>query len=607
MCGIIGIIGNKMAEPVLIEGLKRLEYRGYDSAGIATINSGKLNRARVQGKIRRLEEKLSGSHLDGTIGIGHTRWATHGAPTDANAHPHVSERVAVVHNGIIENHSDLRDELKKKGYIFTSETDTEVVPFLLEDALKSGLNPEDAVLSITKKLHGAYALAILFVDTPEKLYAARLGSPLAVGYGDGFCMLGSDAVALAPFVSKVSYLEEGDCAVITGSKAVFFDQQHQSVEREIKTIANSGSLSDKGNYPHFMLKEIFEQPDAVAATIHNFYDATQEGFSFGKLTDVFAHAAKISMVACGTSFYAAQVARYWFEQIAKLPASIDIASEFRYRQPLLPKGGIGLFISQSGETADTLAALRHSKSEGQYTVGLVNVPESTIAREADSVLHTLAGTEIGVASTKAFSTQLAALACLCLSAARERGVIDQSAMLGAVHAFTGVPEMLHHVLGLDQDILSVAKDIHSSRSMIFIGRGTGYPIACEGALKMKEISYIHAEGYAAGELKHGPLALIDKDVPVVVVAPEDALFEKTTSNLQEVAARGGKIILMTSAEGAKKLKSLARHVIVLPECDVLAAPMLYAIPMQLLAYHTAVLRGNDVDQPRNLAKSVTVE
>ncbi|MFO1243019.1 MAG: glutamine--fructose-6-phosphate transaminase (isomerizing) [Rickettsiales bacterium] len=607
MCGIIGIVGNKQAEPVLIEGLKRLEYRGYDSAGVATIHDDTLLRARVQGKIRRLEERLSGHHLQGTIGIGHTRWATHGAPTDANAHPHVSERVAVVHNGIIENHSDLRDSLKKKGYVFTSETDTEVVPFLLEDALKSGLTPEQAVLSVIKQLHGAYALAILFTDMPETLFAARLGSPLAIGYGDGFLMLGSDAVALSPFVTRASYLEEGDCAMLTAKDAVFYDREHTRVTREIKTIAAAGSLTDKGNFPHFMLKEIYEQPDAVAATIHNFYDATQEGFSFGKLTDVFAAAAKISMVACGTSFYAAQVARYWFEQIAKLPASIDIASEFRYRQPLLPKGGIGLFISQSGETADTLAALRHSKSEGQYTVGLVNVPESTISREADSVLYTLAGTEIGVASTKAFNTQLAALACLTLSAARERGVIDAAAMHSAVHAFTGVPEMMHQVLALDQQIHKVAEDIYQSRSMIFIGRGTGYPIACEGALKMKEISYIHAEGYAAGELKHGPLALIDQDMPVVVVAPEDALFEKTASNLQEVAARGGKIILLSSEEGARKLKSLARHVITLPECDVLAAPILYATPLQLLAYHTAVLRGNDVDQPRNLAKSVTVE
>ncbi len=608
MCGIIGVVGKQDAAGLLVEGLKRLEYRGYDSSGIALIEeNGTLSRIRAEGKIAQLEAALVRSPQHGVTGIGHTRWATHGVPSEANAHPHMTDRVALVHNGIIENHQALRDELTAAGCRFTSETDTEVMPHLISQLLLQGKKPEEAVALCLKRLEGAYALAIVFSGRPDLMIGARKGSPLAVGYAaEGTIFLGSDALALAPFCQRISYLEEGDMAVVEKSDVHIFNANGQLVKRTILPITAESGAADKGEWAHFMLKEIFEQPRVLADTVSAFL-SDQEGGLIPTLPFPAEEIERITLVACGTSYYAALVARHWLERFARVSTAVDIASEFRYRRPVMPKNGIAIFISQSGETADTLAALRYARSVGQHTVALVNVKESSMAMEADSVLHTRAGREIGVASTKAFTTQLAALAALTLSIGKGRSAVDAKHYDEARHALGQVADLAESTLTLEPEIKKLAAALKDTRDMFYIGRGTSYAIAYEGALKMKEISYIHAEAYAAGELKHGPLALISDNVPVMVIAPNDELFDKTASNLQETAARGGRIVLLSSAEGKRQLGSLVSEALVMPECHPMIAPILYVMPLQLLAYHIAVLRGTDVDQPRNLAKSVTVE
>jgi glutamine---fructose-6-phosphate transaminase (isomerizing) len=607
MCGIIGIIGKDDAAPLLVAGLKRLEYRGYDSAGIATIVNGHIARRRAQGKLERLASSLKGEPLAGTTGIGHTRWATHGVPNETNAHPHATDKCAIVHNGIIENFRELREELTKDGAKFQSETDSEVVAHLVTHYLNQGKAPKDAVAAALKRLEGAFALGILFAGQEKLMIGARRGSPLVVGWGDGEMYLGSDAIALAPMTDRISYLQEGDYAVLTEGSATIFDEEDRQVNREVRRTAISASLIEKGNHRHYMLKEIFEQPAVIGDTIgsyinplHRTIEMPALGFDLGKVP-------RISIVACGTSFYAGMVAKHWFEKIARVPVDLDIASEFRYREPPLQQGGMALFISQSGETADTLAALRYAKSQGQHTLVIVNVRESSMDREADATLLTRAGPEIGVASTKAFTCQLGTLACLVVAMGRARGSIDATAEAALSQALIEVPSRMSEVLNHDAMIQTMAQDLAKARDVLYIGRGTSYPIAMEGALKLKEISYIHAEGYAAGELKHGPIALVDEHTPVIVVAPSDELFEKSASNMQEVAARGGKLIFMSDAKGILAEGDKAAFMIELPQVHPFVTPLLYAVPIQLIAYHTAVLKGTDVDQPRNLAKSVTVE
>ena len=610
MCGIIGVVGQNEAASAIVDGLKRLEYRGYDSSGIATSLSGELHCRKAEGKLVNLESCLKDSPIQGSTGIGHTRWATHGKPSVANAHPHKTDKVAVVHNGIIENHQTLRAVLEAEGAEFLSETDSEVLPHLITSMLKRGLTPEEAVEKAISKLDGAYAMGIIFADYPELMIAARSGSPLAVGYAKGeseAIFIGSDAFALSPFCDRISYLEEGDMTVINGKELHIFNHSGQPVERPIRQIDNASNSADKGDYAHYMLKEIFEQPQVISDTIQSFYDSATGEFNFGDLPFNFEDVSRITLVACGTSYYAAQAATYWLEQIARVPTAIDVASEFRYRQPIMPENGLALFISQSGETADTLAALRYCQQVGQHTLALVNVAESSMAMEADGFIQTLAGTEIGVASTKAFTTQLAALACLTLMIASAKGTISQVEVWEHMHSLGQLTDLCEQALSLEPKIKNVAKDIYEARDMLYIGRGTSYPISSEGALKMKELSYIHAESYAAGELKHGPIALIDDSVPIIVTAPKDELFEKTASNLQETAARGGRITLISNKLGVESLKKLLDNSITMPNCDPFIAPILYAIPHQLLAYHTALLKGTDIDQPRNLAKSVTVE
>ncbi|MCC7428959.1 MAG: glutamine--fructose-6-phosphate transaminase (isomerizing) [Alphaproteobacteria bacterium] len=607
MCGIVGIIGKGLAAPLLLDGLKRLEYRGYDSAGIATLVDGRIERRRAEGKLAALSALLETDPLPGTTGIGHTRWATHGAPSESNAHPHATGRVALVHNGIIENHAELRGELQAKGHLFRSQTDTEAVAQLVDRYLQDGLDPVAATARALKRLHGAFALALMFAGHPDLLIAARRGSPLAVGFGDAETYIGSDALALAPLTQQIAYLEEGDYAVLNGAGVRFFDENDRPVAREVKQTALSGAAIGKGNYRHFMQKEIHEQPAVIGDTLTQLVDPGTRAVALPPLGLDPRLLSRITIMACGTSYYAGMVARYWFEQIARIPTEVDIASEFRYRGAILPPGGLALCISQSGETADTLAALRYARTQGQRVVSLVNVPESSMARESDAVLRTLAGPEIGVASTKAFTTQLTALACLAVGIARARGAIHAAEEARLTAALLEVPERAAEVLGHDEAIEKLAAEVAEARDVLFLGRGTAYPIALEGALKLKEISYIHAEGYAAGEMKHGPIALIDERVPVIVIAPTDALFEKTASNLEEVVARKGRVIFLSDAQGAGRLSALAARTIVLPRVDPVVAPILYAIPVQLLAYHTAVKRGTDVDQPRNLAKSVTVE
>jgi glucosamine--fructose-6-phosphate aminotransferase (isomerizing) len=608
MCGIVGILGNRPVADQLVDALKRLEYRGYDSSGVATLENGVLGRRRAEGKLRALEDRLNREPLGGTIGIGHTRWATHGRPTEDNAHPHATELVAVVHNGIIENFRELREKLTKSGSKFASDTDTEAVAHLVTQEMKSGKTPEDAVAASLKQLRGAFALAFLFTGKDDLLIGARKGSPLAVGYGNGEMYLGSDAIALAPFTDTISYLEDGDWAVLTRKGVQIHDEQDRKVERPILKSTASAQLVDKGNHKHFMAKEIHEQPEVVGHTLANYIDMINERVALpGALPFDWKKLKRVSISACGTAFYAGLVAKYWFERFAKLPIEIDIASEFRYRAAPLEAGDLAVFISQSGETADTLATLRYAKEHKQHILSVVNVPTSTIARESDVVMPTLAGPEIGVASTKAFTCQLSVLACLAIAAGRARGVLSASEEQKLVHALVETPRLMAAALALEPQIERLAQNLAKARDVLYLGRGTSFPIALEGALKLKEISYIHAEGYAAGELKHGPIALIDETMPVIVIAPHDNVFDKTVSNMQEVAARGGKIILVTDPRGAKDAAIASVETIILPEMSTTVTPLVYAIPVQLIAYHTAAAIGTDVDQPRNLAKSVTVE
>ncbi|MCB9947722.1 MAG: glutamine--fructose-6-phosphate transaminase (isomerizing) [Rhodospirillaceae bacterium] len=607
MCGIIGILAEREVAPLLVDGLKRLEYRGYDSAGVATLVNGRIERRRAEGKLGNLETLLAADPLPGTVGIGHTRWATHGKPTEVNAHPHATSRVAVVHNGIIENFQELRDELTALGHRFETDTDTEIVAHLITRYLDEQHPPKEAVAKALGHLDGAFALAIIFTGEHGMMVGARRGSPLAIGYGKGEMYLGSDAMALAPLTDRICYLDEGDWAVLSLDRAEIYDAANQPVERPIRQTALSGALIGKDGYRHFMLKEIYEQPQVIGDTLNAFVHPTTGRISLPELSVDLAHVPRVTIVACGTAFYAGLVAKYWFETLARLPVEIDVASEFRYREAPLPEGGLALFISQSGETADTLAALRYAKTQMQHIVSVVNAPESSIARESDAVLHTLAGPEIGVASTKAFTTQLAVLACLAIATARARGTIDQAREAALAAALREVPSRAVEVLTHDDRIRDLAHFVGEARDVLYLGRGTSFPLALEGALKLKEISYIHAEGYAAGEMKHGPIALIDETVPVIVIAPKDTVFDKTASNVEEVKARGGKVIVFSDAHGADRLGRDAVAAIALPDVDPFVAPILYAIPVQLLAYHTAIMKGTDVDQPRNLAKSVTVE
>jgi glucosamine--fructose-6-phosphate aminotransferase (isomerizing) len=608
MCGIVGILGTRPVAERIVESLKRLEYRGYDSAGVAVLEHGELTRRRAEGKLKNLEAALDRAPLTGTAGIGHTRWATHGAPTERNAHPHATDRVAVVHNGIIENFRELKDELVAGGATFESDTDTEVVAHLITRGLAEGLSPREAMGRTLKRLRGAFAIAAIVKGEEDLLLAARRGSPLAIGLGTGEVYLGSDAIALAPFTSRVVYLDDGDWAVLARDSVEIFDEHDRPVERPVVVAAASAFLVDKGNYRHFMAKEIHEQPEVVGHTLAHYLDfATETVRPLDGLPFDFVDLDRVSITACGTAFYAGLIGKYWFERIARLSVEIDVASEFRYREAPMPKNGLALLVSQSGETADTLAGLRYCRSQRQHVAAIVNVSSSTIARESDVVFKTLAGPEIGVASTKAFTCQLAVLACLAIAAGKARGFVDAAEEARLVRALAEVPRLMARALRLEPQIEGLARRIHRAADVLYIGRGLSYPIALEGALKLKEISYIHAEGNAAGELKHGPIALVDEKVPVVVIAPSDRLFEKTASNMQEVAARGGRIILITDATGAAHAGVAVEEALVLPEMPEEITPLVYAVPIQMIAYHTAVVNGTDVDQPRNLAKSVTVE
>jgi glucosamine--fructose-6-phosphate aminotransferase (isomerizing) len=607
MCGIVGILSGEDVAGRLLDGLKRLEYRGYDSAGIATDHDGAIERRRASGKLVNLANELAVHPLPGKTGIAHTRWATHGGPTTNNAHPHATGEVAVVHNGIIENFKPLRDELIARGRTFTSETDTEVVAHLVSEKIEAGMDPVSAVREILPRLHGAFALAILFRQHPDLLIGARLGSPLVVGHGEGEMYLGSDALALAPLTQRIAYLDEGDWVVLTRDGAQVYDRDNAPVERAITISGVTGDLISKGNHKHYMLKEIYEQPIVVAQTLRSYLKRMEGEVSLPIPEFDLSSIKRVTIVACGTSFYAGMVAKYWFEQFARVPVDLDVASEFRYRAPVMEDGGLALFISQSGETADTLAALRHAKAEGQKIAVVVNVPTSSMAREADLLLPTHAGPEIGVASTKAFTCQLAVLAALAANLARAKGLLTKDQEREIVRHLSEAPAALNGALAYDEAIEAMAHNIAGARDVLYLGRGTDYPLALEGALKLKEISYIHAEGYAAGEMKHGPIALIDEHVPVIVIAPSGPLFDKTVSNMQEVMARGGKVVLISDYDGIQAAGEGCMATITMPKVHPLIAPLVYAVPVQLLAYHVAVLKGTDVDQPRNLAKSVTVE
>jgi glutamine---fructose-6-phosphate transaminase (isomerizing) len=608
MCGIVGILGRGPVADQIVDSLKRLEYRGYDSAGVATLEGDHLERRRAEGKLRNLEARLKAKPLAGHTGLGHTRWATHGKPTENNAHPHATARVAVVHNGIIENFRELREGLQKKGTVFTTETDTEIVLHLVDSYLAKGISPIEAVKASLPQLRGAFALGFIFSGDDNLMIGARNGPPLAIGYGENEMYLGSDAIALGPFTDTIAYLEDGDWVVLTRGSAVIYDKNNAVVHRDAIKHSAATSLVDKANYRHFMAKEIHEQPEVVGHTLARYVDMATERVALPlKLPFDFKDIQRISIVACGTASYAGTIAKYWFERLSRLPVETDVASEFRYREAPLRKGDLAIFISQSGETADTLAALRYAKEQGVHTLSVVNVPTSTIARESETVLPTLAGPEIGVASTKAFTCQLMVLAAIAIAAGKARGELSDADEAKLVHGLVEIPRLMAAALATEPQIEKLARDIAKSRDVLYLGRGTSYPLALEGALKLKEISYIHAEGYAAGELKHGPIALIDENMPVVVIAPFDRVFEKTVSNMQEVAARGGNIILMTDAKGAAEATIESLVTIVLPDMGAMFTPMVYAVPVQLLAYHTAVIMGTDVDQPRNLAKSVTVE
>ena len=607
MCGIIGVIGQGPAAGVILDALRRLEYRGYDSAGIATLDGDRIERRRAPGKLVNLAETLAHHPLRGSTGIGHTRWATHGAPTLGNAHPHGTARVAVVHNGIIENHAELRAELEAAGQVFETETDTETVAQLVDLHLSQGMAPQDAAGAALGRLHGAYALAMIFAGHPGLMVGARRGAPLAIGHGDAGMYLGSDALALAPMAPRLSYLEDGDWAVVTATGVVVRDADGTLVEREIRRTAVSGAAVGRGNFRHFMEKELHEHPAVLGDTLHQMIDPGRRAVALPALPFDLAKVPRATITACGSAFYAGLVGRWWFEAVARLPVDADVASEFRYRAPPLTPGGLGLLVSQSGETADTLAALRHLRAGGQHTLSILNVAESSMARDSDVVLQTVAGPEIGVASTKAFTAQLAVLACLAIATGRARGALDAAEEARLTTALLDVPGRAGEVLEHADSIRAAAGLVAEARDVLFLGRGNCFPIAMEGALKLKEISYIHAEGYAAGEMKHGPIALIDPSVPVVAVVPSGPLFDKTASNLAEAQARGGKLIVFSDAEGAARLRSIAAATVVLPRVDPFVAPILHAVAVQLLAYHVAVLKGTDVDQPRNLAKSVTVE
>ncbi|HAD26234.1 MAG TPA: glutamine--fructose-6-phosphate transaminase (isomerizing) [Alphaproteobacteria bacterium] len=607
MCGIVGILGAEGVAEEVVDALKRLEYRGYDSAGVASLVNGKIERRRAEGKLAKLAAHLRADPLPGAVAIGHTRWATHGAPTTTNAHPHIYGDVAIVHNGIIENFQELRAELAAKGHQFESDTDTEIVAHLVHAAMADGKSPRAAAAATFKRLEGAFALALIFAGEPDLMIGARKGSPLAVGFGEGEMYLGSDALALSPFTRRIAYLEEGDWVVLTRAGAEFFDEADKPVDRAITLSNVTAALIDKGNHRHFMAKEIYEQPDAVSHTLATYISAQRDSITLPGLDIDLAAISKLTIVACGTAYYAGCVAKYWFEQLARLPVEVDIASEFRYREAAMPEGGMALFISQSGETADTLAALRYSREQKQHIASVVNVAESSIARESDLIFPTHAGPEIGVASTKAFTCQLSALAALAIAFARARGKIDAEKEAHLIRTLTELPRLINKALDQNRQFEQISHDLAKARDVLYLGRGANYPLALEGALKLKEISYIHAEGYAAGEMKHGPIALIDEEVPVVVIAPSDNLFDKTTSNMQEVAARGGRIILFSDAAGVNKVGHYADQCVTMPDIDPFISPIVYAVPVQLLAYHTAVFKGTDVDQPRNLAKSVTVE
>ncbi len=608
MCGIIGIISQTDVASRIVEGLRRLEYRGYDSAGVATLHDGKsLDRRRAQGKLINLENELAQKPLLGSVGIGHTRWATHGEPTVENAHPHASEKVAVVHNGIIENFRDLREKLSGKGHVFHTQTDTETIVHLITDYIDQGLAPRAAAAAALKELEGAFALAIIIDGENDLMIGARRGSPLVLGYGDDEMYLGSDAIALSHLTRKIAYLEEGDRVEINKNSAQIFDQDDNVVSREIHEVDVASGAIDKGNYKHFMMKEIYEQPSVVGQTLGTLIDPLQGQVKLPKLPFDLASIERVTIIACGTSYYAAMVAKYWMEQVGRINVDVDIASEFRYREPVMAKNGLAIFISQSGETADTLAALRYAKSQDQHILSILNVAKSSMERESDVVLHTHAGPEVGVASTKAFTCQLSVLACFAIAHARSRGTIDAAEQARLCVALSEVPARMADVLNHDDAIQAMALEVAKAQDVIYLGRGLEYPIAMEGALKLKEISYIHAEGYAAGEMKHGPIALIDKNVPIIVIAPSGRLYEKTVSNMQEVIARKGQVYFFTDTKGAKIDGEAAIATIALPMLDEFVTPLLYAIPVQLLSYHVAVAKGTDVDQPRNLAKSVTVE
>ncbi len=607
MCGIVGVVGAQAAAPVLLEALRRLEYRGYDSAGIATLVNGRIERCRAAGKLVSLSTALDCAPLPGTTGIGHTRWATHGAPTEGNAHPHGTARVAVVHNGIIENHTELRRELEDEGQEFETETDTETIAQLVDLHLKRGMAPVAAAEAALPRLQGSYALAMIFAGHSELMIGARHGAPLAVGFGEDAMYLGSDALALAPLTRRIAYLRDGDWTVVRRTGAEFFDAHGNPVERNIHLTALTGAAIGKGEFRHFMEKELHEHPAVIGDTLRRMVDPGSRSVVLPDLPFDFAAVPRVTVSACGSAYYAGLVGRCWFESVARLPVDADVASEFRYRAPPLPRGGLGLLVSQSGETADTLAALRYMREAGQHVLSVVNVPESSMARESDAVLETVAGPEIGVASTKAFTTQLVVLACLALAAARARGELSAEREAVLTGSLLEVPGIAAVILDDQQRIARLAERVAEARDVLYLGRGNCFPIALEGALKLKEISYIHAEGYAAGEMKHGPIALIDRAVPVIAIAPSGPLFDKTASNLQEAAARGGRVIVFSDAAGAERLRGIAVETIVVPEVDPFVAPILYAVPVQLLAYHVAVLKGTDVDQPRNLAKSVTVE
>ncbi len=607
MCGIVGAIGREPVAPVLMEGLRRLEYRGYDSAGVATLVNGSIDRRRVEGKLSNLQALLDQAPLPGDIGVGHTRWATHGVPNETNAHPHVTGKVALVHNGIIENYRELRDELIPLGYGFETETDTEAIAQLITRYMDGGDSPVEATAKALPRLQGAFALAIIFAGEHDLMIGARRGSPLVVGWGEGAMYLGSDALALASLTNRVSYLDEGDWVILSHAGASVRNANGDLVDPDIKLTALTGALVGKGNHRHFMLKEIYEQPTAIGDTLNTYFNPVNRTIQLPALPFDLADIRKVTIVACGTSYLAGMVAKYWFERVARVDVEIDTASEFRYRGAIMPENGLAVFISQSGETADTLAALRYAREQANHTLAVVNVAESTMGREADALLPTHAGPEIGVAATKTFTCQLVALACLVIASARARGVIDHGAEAHLSAAIAEVPARAAEVLNHDEKLRDLAHELAEARDILYIGRAAAFPIALEGALKLKEISYIHAEGFAAGELKHGPIALVDEDVPVIVIAPSDDVFEKTASNMEEVIARGARVVFLSDQAGIDRLGDMVAATIQLPAVDPVVAPILYAIPVQLLAYHVAVIKGTDIDQPRNLAKSVTVE